>query len=54
MFKLKVLPLYHEEVLISQIQCAASYEQVGDLQIASQYYEKAYVTSKNLYGETDF
>jgi hypothetical protein len=53
MFKLKSLPLHHEEVLISQLQCGMSYENVGDLHLAAQYYEKAYMTSKILNGDSD-
>lgn len=53
MFKLKVLPLHHEEVLISQLQIGMAYENVGDFNLASQYYEKAYMTSKILNGNND-
>jgi hypothetical protein len=30
-----------------------AYETVGDLHLAAQYYEKAYLTSKVLNGESD-
>jgi hypothetical protein len=50
-FKLKALPHQHEEILISQLQCASAYEAVGDYHLASQFYEKAYLTSKSLNGD---
>ena len=53
-FKLKTLPHFHEEILVSQLQCAQSYEAAGDYHLASQYYEKAYLTSKGLNGDNDY
>jgi hypothetical protein len=53
-FKLKALPYLHEEILAAQLQCADSYERVGDFTLASQYYEKAFGTSKGLNGENDY